>query len=166
MRRHEVFHNTFSVEQLLKLSGGSSTVLRQQIRLPANIRRVQTPTCTDFVGGGSLQSGGSLLIHNCLGRIPLGEFNGRVDDWQVVLLQERIGGIFFPKFFCQRFGSVRITDACQHACFQRHPAAWHPAEYLAQRLRRCAHALLQDHRPRFVQHTVPTTAIAQVQSHD
>src|SRR5947209_19144808 len=48
--------------------------------------------------------------------------------------------------------------------FQCDPAAWHGAEDFLQRFRGCTHSLLQLYPARFIQHTVPAVAIAQIQS--
>src|SRR6516225_5629077 len=48
--------------------------------------------------------------------------------------------------------------------FQRDPAARHGAEDFLQRFRSRTHSLFQLYPPAFIQHAVPTVAIAQVQS--
>src|SRR5579864_5535421 len=48
--------------------------------------------------------------------------------------------------------------------FQRDPAAWHGAEDFLQHFRRCTHSLFQLYPARFIQHAVPTVAIAQIES--
>jgi hypothetical protein len=51
-----------------------------------------------------------------------------------------------------------------HSGLQRHAAARHSAEHLAQSLGSRAQALLQQHATSFVEYALPTGAIAQVES--
>jgi hypothetical protein len=66
---------------------------------------------------------------------------------------------FLPQFTQQPAHPRRM-----HPCFQRDPAARHPAEDFLHRLRRCRHLLFQKYFTRFIQNAVPTRSTPQIQA--